>query len=1529
MTDAILPPGPSTIPTLFGGTISGTISNTAHLWIADANGLFHTATDLKSEWQGYYNTMLNGAADTLTFVQRLEGNAEAVFENTGLSKLNATDQARDRQDVQREYDAIGAAMNQLGLDPKAKLTAAGYLGIEQTIESSPSLYELAVQGHGLNNPPLPKYNGYTNDFQHNVDNATLYIGGGLDNNERAIEAFFDDVGLSHLPFPTVEINGQMTQLNQNADNEDVLSQAVGAVDDAGAVRVFKASDFSTTPGNASSTPSLAPLIPPPVAPPGMITTLWGATISATITLNGHTWTADANGTFQTATNLATEWQGYYQTMLAGNGASLNAIQHLEGNAEAVFENTGLSKLSAAQQQTDRSDAQREFDAIYGALQASGIGLKTQLTTQSYLLLEKTLQNTPTLDELAVQGHGLNTPPSVRYRGYTNDFQNNVDPHTLFTGPGLNSGERAIADLFDDSIISHLPFPTVARNGELVQLNQNGDNENTLNQAVDALNQTWFTAVYTKSQFNVPGTTPLNGADPGPTMTTTFYGAPIPATMTAGAHVWTIGPDGKFHTTTNLQTEWQGYYQTMLTGNGASLTAIQRLEGNAEAVFENTSLKNLKAAQQQSFREDAQREFDAIAATIATLGLGGTLLTTQNYLSIGQTLQTNASLEELAMQGHGLNTPPSGKYNGYTNDFQNNSDNVTLYVGGGLDNGEKAIAAFFDDVILSHLPFPTIAQNGHLEQLNQDADAEDLLTSSTNATNDAMFRRVYVAGDFSKVATTVGPEVYVTPAMATATPPASPTAGTGQMLSLTGFVIPTTITVAGDTWIADANGLYRTNTDLTLQWYNSYRIALAGGPLTLMQHWQANAEAVFENTGLSKLSEYQQSVDRADAQREFDAVAQTMTNLGLGNAPLTVATYLEIEHALQDNAALEELAIQGHGLNSPPAAKYNGYTNDFQNNVDQHTLYIGGGPDTGERAIADLFDDSIMTHIPFPTVADDGELEQLNQNGADESTVEAAVANANAALFNRIYKASDFTVPGRMPPVAAPAGPTTITTLNGDTIAATMTVNGHVWTADANGVFQTTTNLEMEWRGYYQTMLAGHGDTLTAIQRLEGNAEAVFENTGLNKIYMGAAKEEADRVDVQRQFDAMAGAMQLDKTLYGIDPNAPLTEATYLRLENTLQSNVALEELAMQGHGIANAPSAQWNGAWAGFLAGVDWTTNYVGGGMDNGRAAVPYFFQEVLMSDVPFASVWQNGAWQQLGFNADVIGTSQQAAAALNDMMYRRVLVASDFSTNATATGATVLIPHAAAAGAAAIGTVVAPTGSIVTLDGSVISNTMIANGHTWTAGADGLFHTTTNLATEWQGYYQQMLAGFGGSLTAIQRMEGNAEAVFESAGLTSLSAAQQKIDREDVQRQIDAMACAIKIDSTTLGINPQAVFVQGSYLAVERTLHNNAALEELSVQGHGLTNPTSARYRGYTNDFANASAVKYVGGGLDNGTYATGAFFADNILGMTPFATVWRNGKLYQLNQNGAVEMPLATAIAAANNTGWYRTFKATDFHK
>jgi len=184
---------------------------------------------------------------------------------------------------------------------------------------------------------------------------------------------------------------------------------------------------------------------------------------------------------------------------------MTPLQRMEGNAEAVFEHTGLKNLKPAQQAVDREDAQREFDAIAAAMQNTpGIVLTkpTPPTETTYLEMEQTLQNDPTLEELAMQGQGLNTPPAPRYRGYTNDFQYHVDYTTVFLGSGLNNGRNALAKFFGDNVMSHAAFPVVWWNGQLVQLNQNGYLENYLADAVNALNNTMFYQVYTPANFSV-------------------------------------------------------------------------------------------------------------------------------------------------------------------------------------------------------------------------------------------------------------------------------------------------------------------------------------------------------------------------------------------------------------------------------------------------------------------------------------------------------------------------------------------------------------------------------------------------------------------------------------------------------------------------------------------------------------------------------------------------------------------------------------------------------------------------------------------------------------------------------------------------------------------------------------------------------------------------------------------------------------------------------------------------------------------
>jgi hypothetical protein len=226
--------------------------------------------------------------------------------------------------------------------------------------------------------------------------------------------------------------------------------------------------------------------------PNATTTIFGDAIpGGPQILNGHTWTADANGLFHTTTNLASEWQGFEKMVLAGHSNQLTAIQRLEANAEVVFEHSHLGKLDAVTQQRDREDVQRELDAIAEAMKLNqmnlGIDPTLPLTKATYIALQQTLQSNPLLEEMALQGHGLNNSGLAKYAGYTNDFQHGVDGSTYYVGHGPDAHEKALKSFMDDVILSHLPFGDVIHNGHVIQLNQNGARETGVDHAVSAFN----------------------------------------------------------------------------------------------------------------------------------------------------------------------------------------------------------------------------------------------------------------------------------------------------------------------------------------------------------------------------------------------------------------------------------------------------------------------------------------------------------------------------------------------------------------------------------------------------------------------------------------------------------------------------------------------------------------------------------------------------------------------------------------------------------------------------------------------------------------------------------------------------------------------------------------------------------------------------------------------------------------------------------------------------------------------------------
>ena len=200
--------------------------------------------------------------------------------------------------------------------------------------------------------------------------------------------------------------------------------------------------------------------------------------------------------------MATEWSNAYQDLINNGGTSLTPELRLEANAQSVLLNTGLAKASATLQTAYRVDLQRQFDAQFAAMTLASVDPNAPLTLQTYLSIEHTLQSNPQLEELAIQGHGLNDTTFTQYKGYTDQIQNRIDNKTLYVGPGLDHNEAAIPNLVDDVILSHMPFAVVVKNGQLKQLNQNGNIESLATDAVTALNATMHTTALQPQDFSL-------------------------------------------------------------------------------------------------------------------------------------------------------------------------------------------------------------------------------------------------------------------------------------------------------------------------------------------------------------------------------------------------------------------------------------------------------------------------------------------------------------------------------------------------------------------------------------------------------------------------------------------------------------------------------------------------------------------------------------------------------------------------------------------------------------------------------------------------------------------------------------------------------------------------------------------------------------------------------------------------------------------------------------------------------------------
>ena len=291
-------------------------------------------------------------------------------------------------------------------------------------------------------------------------------------------------------------------LGMGAGTGPLTARAAADTSETGSGGPGGVTETVAAPPAAEAVPTGA-ILPITVDTTNSFTTMQGTTAAGTVSINGHTWVADpTTHLYTTTSDLAAEWQAHYATMKAGNIASLNDIQRLEGNAEAVFENTGLKNQTAVHQAVDRQDVQRHFDAMYAAMIGAGVDITQPLTQQQYLATENVLQGNATLEELGLQGHGLNKSGIARYAGYTTDFQNTVDGQTLYVGGGPNNGKKAIAEFFDDNVLSHMPFATAITNKVLYQLNQNGAREKSVADSVSALN-TSLSRTYLSSDFLQP------------------------------------------------------------------------------------------------------------------------------------------------------------------------------------------------------------------------------------------------------------------------------------------------------------------------------------------------------------------------------------------------------------------------------------------------------------------------------------------------------------------------------------------------------------------------------------------------------------------------------------------------------------------------------------------------------------------------------------------------------------------------------------------------------------------------------------------------------------------------------------------------------------------------------------------------------------------------------------------------------------------------------------------------------------------
>ena len=200
--------------------------------------------------------MQAGRGAELNDVQRLAGNAQAVFENTDLKFQPEAQLSVDRQDVQKVLDAVYAAMIGAGVDPSSTLTEDQYLAIGAVLQNNPTLRELAVQGHGLNNAWIPRY-AASPDTSRTTSTGRPATSAPVSTAASEPSPTFS-MTTSSLTCRSLTVvhNGVLWQLNQNGNREATVADSVAALNES-LTSTYTSDDFRQPPALVNKTPNQA------------------------------------------------------------------------------------------------------------------------------------------------------------------------------------------------------------------------------------------------------------------------------------------------------------------------------------------------------------------------------------------------------------------------------------------------------------------------------------------------------------------------------------------------------------------------------------------------------------------------------------------------------------------------------------------------------------------------------------------------------------------------------------------------------------------------------------------------------------------------------------------------------------------------------------------------------------------------------------------------------------------------------------------------------------------------------------------------------------------------------------------------------------------------------------------------------------------------------------------------------------------------------------------------------------------------